>query len=193
MARRVRVARVYEKAELAVRAVALAVELASLGLLSYVSFTFWYDHATNPIAYVGVTIALMTDVAELFTLSTINCGVQAQADGREQQQLQHEHNGWPQARLAWVALGDMASAVLLFFSWIWLITRGMFWSCVVDAAALESPGSVMATLSRRVVGKDTGSLGDDDGAPAVYANCDGVEYPSDTLQKLSWILPFVMA
>ncbi|CAK7199508.1 hypothetical protein SEUCBS139899_002188 [Sporothrix eucalyptigena] len=183
MTRRVRVARAYESAELALRVVTLVVELATLSILTFLSVVFWYDHATNPIAYVGTTVALVTDAAELFTLSTLNCrrpfltrrplNAPDDRDGPPD-------NGWPQARLAWIALGDVTSAVLLFFSWIWLITHGMFWSCLVDDSG-DTSISIRDLLFLRDLSSPT------------YANCDGIDYPNDDLQRLSWVLPFVLA
>ncbi|CAK7222174.1 hypothetical protein SCUCBS95973_004751 [Sporothrix curviconia] len=161
MPSRARVTRGCESALIAIRVVSLALELATLGVLTYLSVVFWYDHATNPIAYIGTTVALLTDAAELWTLATIN------------------RPNWLQARLAWIALGDVTSAVLLFFSWIWLITRGMFWSCLVDS---DDNGTSSNSNSNR----------NSNGNSATYSNCD-MPYPDDDLQRLSWVLPFVLA
>jgi len=54
MSPRPRVPRNFELLELVFRTTSLALELASLGLLSYLSVEFVYDHATNPVAYAGV-------------------------------------------------------------------------------------------------------------------------------------------
>lgn len=171
MTRRVRVAPAYESAQRALRALALALEVVTLSVLTFLSVVYWYDHATNPIAYVGTTVALVTDVAELFTLLTLPLD-----DGPHSASPSPPHRRCPQARLAWIALGDVTSAIVLFFSWIWLITHGMFWSCVVAGTTADNTGA-------------EDSL--DDSRPTL-ANCD-VAYPSDDLQRLSWILPFVLA
>ncbi|KAL1891995.1 hypothetical protein Sste5346_007339 [Sporothrix stenoceras] len=160
MTRRVRSAPAYEFAQLALRVLALALEMATLSVLTYLSVVFWYDHATNPIAYVGTTLALVTDAAEVLTLLTLS---------------PPENTGTPprrrcfQARIAWIALGDVTSAVLLFFSWIWLITHGMFWSCTVAEGSDDNKNN----------------------SPTL-ANCDAT-FPNDDLQRFSWVLPFVLA
>ncbi|OAA63592.1 hypothetical protein SPI_03755 [Niveomyces insectorum RCEF 264] len=204
MARRMRVNRTYERAEIAVRVLALAVELASLGFFVYLSAAFWSDHASNPIAYAGVGIAILTDCAELFTFVTLHGTDRATAFDHDDYVVvdDHNHRGGPQARLAWVAFGDMTSAVLLFFSWIWLVARGMFWSCLVATVSggggkgddLTNANSNGSFIGRRGNGTaPTGADDDDNAVVFAYANCDGVAYPGDALQKLSWILPFVMA
>jgi hypothetical protein len=90
-------------------------------------------------------MAIITNLAEVYTLSTLDLR-------------------WPSAPLGLVVCGDVAAAALLFFSWTWLITRGMFWSCTLET----------------------------DRDP-LYGNCGEMVPPSETLQKLSWVLPFAMA
>ncbi len=63
MARRPRSARHYEVLELAFRGVSLAVELASMALFLYLSLGFWYSHATNPVAYAGVSTPSLLQMA----------------------------------------------------------------------------------------------------------------------------------
>ncbi len=87
----------------------------------------------------------MTDIAEVYTLATLS---------RE----------WSQARLTLIINGDLISAILLFFSWTWLVGKGMFWSCspYPDSESLEG-------------------------------NCLSAGTPSEHLMRLSWALPFAMA
>ncbi len=54
MTPRPRLVRSWELWQLACRLTSLALELASLGIFSYLSLEFWDDHAANPIAYSGV-------------------------------------------------------------------------------------------------------------------------------------------
>jgi len=54
MSPRPRVPKNFELLELAFRTSSLALELSSLGVLSYLSVEFVYDHATNPVVYAGV-------------------------------------------------------------------------------------------------------------------------------------------
>jgi hypothetical protein len=168
MTRRAHVAPAYESAQSVLRALALALEVATLSVLTFLSVVYWYDHATNPVAYVGTTVALVTDAAELLTLLMLSRS--PEVTNTSLPRRRH----CPQVRLAWIALGDVTSAVLLFLSWIWLVTHGMFWSCLVASSTDDD---------------------DDPSFPSSHptlANCD-VAYPSDDLQRLSWILPFVLA
>ncbi len=56
----------------------------------------------------------MADTAEFYTLATLN-------------------RPWPQARLGLVVCADVVSFVVLYFSWIWTIFRGMFWDCILES------------------------------------------------------------
>ncbi len=56
MTRRPRVPKRYEQLELAARAVIAALELASLGVFAFLSVNYWDQHATNPVAYAGVSL-----------------------------------------------------------------------------------------------------------------------------------------